>query len=119
MSFLIQQAIIAIMMNEPAELWMNELESNIKEYNWICLSTKQTLIDLLCDILQRPEEEAICFLSALRLLRDQHRELELSCMFAEKMIRNRLRFSSDYKTHIGTLYYLPKEILLTISTKLT
>jgi len=118
MSFLIQQAIIAIMIDEPAELWMNELELSIKEYDWICLSTKQTFIDLLYDILQHPEEQAICFLSALRLLRDQLRDHELSCMFAEKMLRNRLCFSPESITQLGSLYYLPKEILFTISTKL-
>lgn len=61
---MIQQAITAIMMNDPTELWI--LESAAKEYNWICLSTKQAFLDLLNDIHQRPEEEAVCFLSALR-----------------------------------------------------
>jgi hypothetical protein len=116
MSFLIQQAIFSIMVDDYHELW--EIESNVKEYNWLCSITKQTFLDLLNDIHQRPEEEAVYFVSALRLLRDQHKEYELSCMYAEKMLRNRLRFSTDYHTHIGSLYYLPKEILFTISTKL-
>ena len=116
MSCVIQQAIIAIMVDEPVELW--NIESSVKEYDWICSTTKQTFLDLLNDIHQRPEEEAIYFVSALRLLRDQLKDLELSCMYAEKMIRNRLRFSPDSHTHIGSLYSLPKEILFTISTKL-
>ena len=116
MSCVIQQAIIAIMLDEPAELW--NIEATLKEYDWLCPTIKQTFIDLLNDIHQRPEEEAIYFVSALRLLRDQLKDLELSCMYAEKMLRNRLRFSPDSHTRIGSLYSLPKEILFTISTKL-
>lgn len=102
-------------MNDPTELWI--LESAAKEYNWICLSTKQAFLDLLNDIHQRPEEEAVCFLSALRFLRDQFHEYELICSDAEKMMRNRLKlYLSD--DELGTLSNLPKEILFTISTKL-
>ena len=70
---MIKQAITAIMINDPNELWM--IESIAKDYNWICLSTNQAFLDLLNDIHQRPEDEAYCFLSALRFLRDQFQEL--------------------------------------------
>lgn len=104
------------MIEDANELWM--IESNAKEYHWICLSTKQVFLDLLNDIHQRPEEEAVCFLSALRLLRDQLQDYEHICYNAEKMMRNRLNnlhLSDDY---LGDLSNLPKEILFTISTKL-
>ena len=43
---------------------------------------------------------------------------EMSCVAAEKMMRNRLRSSADSHTHVGSLYSLPKDVLVTISTKL-
>lgn len=104
------------MVDDYHELW--EIETNAKEYHWLCSLTKQTFLDLLNDIHQRPEEEAVYFVAALRLLRDHHKDYELHCMYAEKMLRNRLRFSPESYTHIGCLYSLPKEILFTISTKL-
>ena len=36
----------------------------------------------------------------------------------QKMMRNRLRSSADSHTHVGSLYSLPKDVLVTISTKL-
>ena len=44
---MIKQAITAIMINDPNELWM--IESIAKDYNWICLSTNQAFLDLLND----------------------------------------------------------------------
>lgn len=43
---------------------------------------------------------------------------EMSYVVAEKMMRNRLRSSVDSDTQIGSLYLLPKDVLVTISTKL-
>ena len=115
MSFMIHQAIIAIMADQQNELW--RIEPMAKDYDWLCPKTKQTFLDLLNDIHQRPEEEALYFLSALRLLREQLQEYELSCFYAEKMMRNRLKlYISD--DSVGRLANLPKEILFTISTKL-
>lgn len=103
------------MVEDSSELYT--IESIAKEYNWICLQTKHVFLDLLNDIYQRPEEEAVWFLPALRLLRDQFQEYELTCSYAEKMMRNRLiRYLSD--DYVGNLSNLPKEILFTISTKL-
>ena len=112
---MIHQAIIAIMVEQYDELW--KIEPMAKEYHWLCPTTKQTFLDLLNDIHQRPEEEAQYFLSALRLLRDQLQMYEHTCYNAEKMMRNRLKlYLSD--ASVGDLANLPKEILFTISTKL-
>ena len=115
MSKLMNQAIIAILRDDLYEALFDVYQQTLN-YHWYCEISKQAFIEMILTAYQNPDK-AYCYLSGLRLLRDNYYDLEVYSYHVHQIMKKRLL--RDYNPNtIGIFNKLPQELCQIISNKI-